>query len=115
MIKGRVVDRSCDAQRIIVAAWGTSWHSGLIARFTSGVVNGVGSSIARLTDAGVYLHIGPVIGVASTKAVTGQVIAVLMIALKMARQRNTLSVEDVSQHCEALNAVPDLVRIGPSR
>jgi glucosamine--fructose-6-phosphate aminotransferase (isomerizing) len=105
-----VMERLCNAKRIIVAACGTSWHSGLIAKFTIGIVNGVGSSIARWTDAGVYLHIGPEIGVASTKAVTGQVIAVLMIALKMARQRNTLSVEDVSQHCEALNAVPDLVK-----
>ncbi len=59
----------------------------LFDALTIGIVNGVGSSIARLTDAGVYLYIGPEIGVASPKAFTGQVIAVLMIALTMARKR----------------------------
>ena len=60
------------------------------ARFdalTLGIVNGVGSSIAWLTDAGVYLYIGLEIRMASPKAFTGQVIAVLRIALTMARQR----------------------------
>ena len=52
-----------------------------------GVVNVVGSSIARMTDAGVYLRVGPEIGVASTKAFTGQVCVLTMIAMFMARRR----------------------------
>ncbi|HZW09451.1 MAG TPA: glutamine--fructose-6-phosphate transaminase (isomerizing) [Phycisphaerales bacterium] len=52
-----------------------------------GVVNVVGSSIARETDAGVYLRVGPEVGVASTKAFTGQVTVLTMIALYMARRR----------------------------
>jgi glutamine---fructose-6-phosphate transaminase (isomerizing) len=51
------------------------------------VVNVVGSSIARETDAGVYLRVGPEIGVASTKAFTGQVMVLTMLALHMARRR----------------------------
>merc|ERR1719436_2068946 len=58
---------------------------------TIGIVNVVGSSIARNTDAGVYLHAGPEIGVASTKAFTGQVVALLMIALQLAAQRGVLA------------------------
>jgi len=56
-----------------------------------GVVNVVGSTIARETDAGVYLHAGPEIGVASTKAFTSQVTVLGLIALLMARLRGTLS------------------------
>ncbi len=52
-----------------------------------GVINAVGSTIARETDAGVYLRVGPEIGVASTKAFTGQVAVLTMIALFMARRR----------------------------
>ncbi len=52
-----------------------------------GVVNVVGSSISRVTDAGVYLRVGPEIGVASTKAFTGQVCVLTMIAMFMARRR----------------------------
>merc|ERR1719188_2411087 len=58
---------------------------------TIGVVNVVGSSIARNTDAGVYLHAGPEIGVTSTKAFTGQVVAVLIIALKLAVERQHMT------------------------
>lgn len=78
---------------------------------TIGIVNVVGSSIARQTDAGVYLHAGPEIGVASTKAFTGQVIALLMIALQLASQRGFLSEEDLDSYCDALNAVPDQIEI----
>jgi len=77
---------------------------------TIGVVNVVGSSIARNTDAGVYLHAGPEIGVASTKAFTGQVVAVLMIALKLAVQRKVMSPADVDSYCDALMAVPDAIQ-----
>ena len=53
-----------------------------------GIVNAVGSTIARETDAGVYLHVGPEIGVASTKAYLGQVLVLTMIALYLGRRRD---------------------------
>ncbi|MFC1628022.1 glutamine--fructose-6-phosphate transaminase (isomerizing) [Gemmatimonadota bacterium] len=56
-----------------------------------GIVNVVGSTIARETDAGVYLHAGPEIGVASTKAFTSQVTVLSLVALLMARLKGTLS------------------------
>ena len=56
-----------------------------------GIVNVVGSSIARSTDAGSYIHAGPEIGVASTKAFTGQVTLLTMMALSMASKRGTIS------------------------
>jgi len=58
---------------------------------TMGIVNVVGSSIARLTDAGIYLHVGPEIGVASTKAFTGQICALSMLAIWLGQQRGCLS------------------------
>lgn len=159
------LERMSSAQRIIIVACGTSWHSGLIAKcafeslaqlpveveyasefryrrpllcqedvivavsqsgetadtleavrigqenkaLTIGVVNGVGSSIARLTDSGVYLHAGPEIGVASTKAFTGQVITLLMVGLQLAFQRGALSQVEVDKNICALNSVPDLI------
>ncbi len=60
---------------------------------TLGIVNAVGSSISRETDAGVYNHAGPEIGVASTKAFTSQIIVLTLIALFLGRQRN-LSLEE---------------------
>ncbi|MEZ5033077.1 MAG: SIS domain-containing protein [Saprospiraceae bacterium] len=56
-----------------------------------GVVNVVGSSISRLTNAGSYIHAGPEIGVASTKAFTGQVTLLTMMALQLAHSRGTIS------------------------
>ncbi len=56
-----------------------------------GIVNVVGSSIARMTDAGSYIHAGPEIGVASTKAFTGQVTLLTMMALSIAYKRGTIS------------------------
>ena len=73
-----------------------------------GVVNVVGSTIARDTDAGVYLRVGPEIGVASTKAFTGQVCALTMIALFMARRR-FMSPEASARIMNELEAVPDLM------
>ncbi len=58
---------------------------------TMGIVNGVGSSIARMTDFGLYLHAGPEIGVASTKAFSSQLVALTLFSLFMARRR-TLSI-----------------------
>ena len=73
-----------------------------------GVVNVVGSTMARETDAGVYLRVGPEIGVASTKAFTGQVMVLTMLALYMARRR--FMSPDVCARClEQLAAVPDKI------
>jgi glucosamine--fructose-6-phosphate aminotransferase (isomerizing) len=140
-------ERILNAKRFIIAACGTSWHSGLIAEYlfedlaripveveyaselryrnpiiTSddvviaisqsgetadtlaalelakekgallyGIVNSVGSSIARITDAGSYIHAGPEIGVASTKAFTGQVTLLTMMALSIAHKKGTIT------------------------
>jgi glucosamine--fructose-6-phosphate aminotransferase (isomerizing) len=71
-----------------------------------GVVNVVGSSIARETDAGIYLHVGPEIGVASTKAFTGQVAVLAMMAVYMGRRRH-LSQAATQEFLEALSRIPD--------
>ena len=76
---------------------------------TIGLVNVVGSTIAREVDGGIYLHAGPEIGVASTKAFTSQVAALAMVALKMARLRN-LSLLQGTQLIEALKALPAQIR-----
>jgi len=160
-----VLDRLREADRIIIAACGTSWHSALVGEYLIeefaripveveyasefryrnpilrdrdvvlvisqsgetadtlaavreaqgrgilciGICNVVGSTIARETDAGVYLHAGPEIGVASTKAFTAQVMVLAMIALKLAEGR-TLTDAELAQHCAALNEVPEKIR-----
>jgi glutamine---fructose-6-phosphate transaminase (isomerizing) len=73
-----------------------------------GIVNTVGSTIARETDFGVYLHAGPEIGVASTKAFTSQVAALALFALYLARRRN-LSILEGRGLVAALKALPDQV------
>jgi glucosamine--fructose-6-phosphate aminotransferase (isomerizing) len=73
-----------------------------------GVVNVVGSTIARETDAGVYLRVGPEIGVASTKAFVGQVAVLSMIALFMARRR-FMSQEASARLIDELDQVPDKI------
>ena len=73
-----------------------------------GVVNVVGSTIARDTDAGVYLRVGPEIGVASTKAFTGQVAVLTMIALFMARRR-FMSPDHCAELLDHLGKIPDLI------
>ena len=76
---------------------------------TLGLVNVVGSTIAREDDGGVYLHAGPEIGVASTKAFTSQVIALLLLTLKLAR-RHTLSVEGGREIALAMERLPAQVQ-----
>jgi glucosamine--fructose-6-phosphate aminotransferase (isomerizing) len=73
-----------------------------------GVVNVVGSSIARETEGGVYLHAGPEVGVASTKAFTSQVVALLLLALHLGRQRG-LSLEAGRELVFQLAQLPELV------
>ncbi|MFQ5572101.1 MAG: glutamine--fructose-6-phosphate transaminase (isomerizing) [Rhodothermales bacterium] len=160
-----VLDQMRSAQRILIAACGTSWHAGLVGEYlieqlaripveveyasefryrqpiiregdvflaisqsgetadtlaavreakrrgalVLGVCNVVGSTIARETDAGVYLHAGPEIGVASTKAFTAQVTVLAMIALELARGR-TLSEAEFSASLQALAVIPEQVR-----
>jgi glucosamine--fructose-6-phosphate aminotransferase (isomerizing) len=161
-----VLDQLRDAKRFVIAACGTSWHSGLVGEYlfedlarvpveveyasefryrnpiigegdvlivisqsgetadtlaamreakekgalVLGIVNTVGSTIARETDAGVYLHAGPEIGVASTKAFTAQVTVLTMMALKLAELRGTLSDEQRIDYLKELKAIPGKIR-----
>jgi len=75
---------------------------------TMGIVNAVGSTIARETDFGVYLHAGPEIGVASTKAFTSQVVALSLFSLYLGRRRG-LSLEAGHRMVRALSALPNQV------
>ncbi|MBO6522413.1 MAG: glutamine--fructose-6-phosphate transaminase (isomerizing) [Balneolaceae bacterium] len=161
----QIMDKLVNANRIIIAACGTSWHSGLVGEYlfewlakTSveveyasefrykdpligegdvlfvisqsgetadtlaalreakekgatvlGIVNVVGSTIARETDGGVYLHAGPEIGVASTKAFTSQVTVLTLIALSLAQHKGAISKEYARRIIAALSKIPDQV------
>ena len=74
-----------------------------------GIVNVVGSSIARISNGGAYTHAGPEIGVASTKAFTGQLAVLTMMALKIAKEKGTISEERYSHLLFELEAVPEKV------
>ena len=74
-----------------------------------GIVNVVGSSIARISNGGAYTHAGPEIGVASTKAFTGQLAVLTMMALKIAKEKGTISDERYSHLLFELEAVPEKV------
>jgi glutamine---fructose-6-phosphate transaminase (isomerizing) len=76
---------------------------------TYGIVNVVGSTIARESDGGIYVHAGPEIGVASTKAFTSQVVALLLFTLKLARLRN-LSVVDGKEIIEEMLRLPEKIK-----
>jgi glucosamine--fructose-6-phosphate aminotransferase (isomerizing) len=78
--------------------------------FIFGVVNAVGSSIARLSHAGAYTHAGPEIGVASTKAFTGQLAVLMMIAMKVGYAKGTITQERYQHLMYELNAVPEKVK-----
>ncbi|MFK8057843.1 MAG: glutamine--fructose-6-phosphate transaminase (isomerizing) [Saprospiraceae bacterium] len=159
------IDRVANADRIIIVACGTSWHSGLIGEyliedlarlpveveyasefryrnpvitekdvviaisqsgetadtlaavelakaagaFCYGIVNVVGSTIARETDAGSYIHAGPEIGVASTKAFTGQVTILSLMAIHLASHRGTIDDARKQVLLDALVAIPTKV------
>ena len=77
--------------------------------FIFGIVNAVGSSIARISDAGAYTHAGPEIGVASTKAFTGQLAVLMMVALKIANQKGTISNERYNALLLELEEIPEKV------
>jgi glucosamine--fructose-6-phosphate aminotransferase (isomerizing) len=74
-----------------------------------GIVNVVGSTIARETDAGIYLHAGPEIGVASTKAFTAQCTVLAMLSLFLGRRKHT-SQQQTQELIEALVAIPDQMK-----
>jgi len=76
---------------------------------TLGVVNVVGSSLARETDAGVYLHVGPEIGVASTKAFSGQVTVLALMACYLGRRRH-MSPSAAAQFIAALSRIPEQIK-----
>jgi glucosamine--fructose-6-phosphate aminotransferase (isomerizing) len=161
-LAGEPLKRLAAARRIIIAACGTSFHSGLVGEYvietlarvpveveyasefryrkpilfpedvlivisqsgetadtleavkvanaagvmTLGLVNVVGSSISRETHAGAYLHVGPEIGVASTKAFTGQVMMLTALALMVGKERGVLSDAQMKQYSKALDAIP---------
>jgi len=75
-----------------------------------GVCNQVGSSIARETDGGVYLHAGPEIGVASTKAFSAQILTLSMIALKLAAERGELDEAQLRAKMQAMSELPALLK-----
>ncbi len=157
--------RFLEAERIVIAACGTSWHSGLIGEYLIeelaripveveyasefryrnpivsekdvvigisqsgetadtmaalelakkrgallyGIVNVVGSSIARLTDHGSYIHVGPEIGVASTKAFTGQVTLMTLLAIILGKEKGTISEEYFQKLLAELERIPSKV------
>lgn len=77
--------------------------------FVFGISNAVGSSIPRETDSGVYIHVGPEIGVASTKAFTGQVMVLTMIAMAIADLRGTLTADEIAGLGKVILKMPELV------
>jgi len=78
--------------------------------FIYGICNAIGSSIPRATDTGTYIHVGPEIGVASTKAFTGQVTVLTMIALAMGEARGTIGRDDYLRVVKGLSEIPEKIR-----
>lgn len=78
--------------------------------FIYGICNVVGSSIARATHTGSYIHVGPEIGVASTKAFTGQVTVLTMLALTLGRLKKTLSEERYLETVKELASIPEKMK-----
>lgn len=78
--------------------------------FIYGVCNVVGSSIPRATDAGSYIHVGPEIGVASTKAFTGQVTVLAMFALALAKEKDIIDKRQYSEIIKELWTLPEKMK-----
>lgn len=160
-----VMDELVNVKRIVIAACGTSWHSGLVGEYlfeylakipveveyasefryrdpligkgdvllvisqsgetadtlaalreakergalVLGICNVVGSTISRETDAGVFTHAGPEIGVASTKAFTAQVVVLTMMAIAIAQRKGTITKERAKELIEELDRIPSKV------
>ena len=78
--------------------------------FVYGICNVVGSSIPRATDAGSYIHVGPEIGVASTKAFTGQVTVLAMFALALAKEKDIIDKRQYSEIIKELWTLPEKMK-----
>ena len=78
--------------------------------FIFGVVNAVGSSIARLSHSGAYTHAGPEIGVASTKAFTAQLTVLAMMAIKIGREKKTITEAEYDRYLAELALIPSKVK-----
>ncbi|MBR4840806.1 MAG: glutamine--fructose-6-phosphate transaminase (isomerizing) [Paludibacteraceae bacterium] len=78
--------------------------------FIFGICNVVGSSIARATDSGCYTHVGPEIGVASTKAFTAQVLVLLMLALNIAKEKKTIDESKFLTILKEFTTIPDKIK-----
>ena len=78
--------------------------------FIYGICNAIGSSIPRATDTGTYIHVGPEIGVASTKAFTGQVTVLTMFALALGEAKGTIGRDDYLKIVKGLSEIPDKIR-----
>ncbi|MFL0205986.1 glutamine--fructose-6-phosphate transaminase (isomerizing) [Aquirufa sp. 2-AUSEE-184A6] len=78
--------------------------------FIFGVVNAVGSSIARLSHSGAYTHAGPEIGVASTKAFTAQLTVLAMMAIKIGREKKTVTETEYNRYLAELALIPEKVK-----
>lgn len=75
-----------------------------------GIVNAVGSSIARESDTGIYTHVGPEIGVASTKAFTGQVTVLALFALALAKAKGTIEQKEYREMIDELALIPEKMK-----
>ncbi|MDR2283710.1 MAG: glutamine--fructose-6-phosphate transaminase (isomerizing) [Sphingobacterium sp.] len=100
------VSQSGETADTLVALENAKHHGATIF----GVVNVVGSSIARLSDSGIYTHAGPEIGVASTKAFTTQLAALLLFAIKLAQYKQKIDTATSDTLINELQAVPDKVQ-----
>ena len=78
--------------------------------FIYGICNAIGSSIPRATDTGSYIHVGPEIGVASTKAFTGQVTVLTMLALALAKEKGTISNDNYMHIVKELHEIPAKIK-----
>lgn len=78
--------------------------------FVYGISNVVGASIPRETHSGTYIHVGPEIGVASTKAFTGQVTVFTLLALSIAQLKGTMKPEEISKVAGYLLRIPELIK-----
>ena len=74
-----------------------------------GIVNSVGSSIARASDTGIYIHVGPEIGVASTKAFTGQVTVLTLFALALGKEKGAIDDATFDTHIDELARIPEKI------
>jgi len=77
--------------------------------FIYGICNAIGSSIPRATDTGTYIHVGPEIGVASTKAFTGQVTVLTMFALALGEAKGTIDRDEYLKVVKELNRIPKTI------